>query len=105
MMWSPEPSNTNNRQTAEKINLALRQTGHQLLTLAGNDTSFIPPVKQIAGNEFLLKLESEFNYDTLPYILAKAFEDYGIVEEYQVAIKNCQSDTLILGYNLMAFEK
>ena len=103
-VWLPENGDTEKRQFSEKVNLALRQTGHRLLALQGDSLSHISPVQQVAANEFLLELESEFNYDTLPSLLAAAFEDYGISGNYQVAIKNCDTDTLILGYNFLAFE-
>ena len=103
--FQPSVSPVKERQDDEKINLALRQVGHQVLTAIGNDTSRIPPVLQLAANEFVLRLENEFNYDTLPFIMAQVFEDYGIVEHYQVTIKNCQTDTLVLGYDKLAVEK
>ena len=104
LAWSPQKTSIQKRQFSEKANLALRQTGHRLLELEGDHSSPIPPVQQVAANEFILKLENEFNYDTLPYLLAAAFNDFGISENYHVSIKNCHTDTLILGYNLLAFE-
>ncbi len=103
-IWLPEKPDTSNRAFSEKVNLALRQTGHHLLAIEGDDTSAIPPVKKLEENEFLLKLESSFDYDTLPFILDKAFKEFGINTEYQVALKNCQTGTLVLGYSLYAFE-
>ena len=97
--------NIGERTFEENIQLALRQTGHHLLSLSGDDSSRIMPIENPGDNEFVLLLQNEFNYDTLPYLLDAAFTDYGIDVDYQVAVKDCDSDELILGYNLAAFKK
>jgi hypothetical protein len=104
-IWAPHQSKEYNRKFSEKINLALRQTGHHLLLAAGNDTSAIKPVKQIDNNEFVLRLDQAFDYDTLPYLMKRAFNDFGITSPYYVAIKNCETDSVVLGYNLSSVEK
>ena len=103
-IWMPEKTASDDRHFSEKVNLALRQVGHHLLTLECDDSTAIPPIEQIEKNEFLLKLESRFDYDTLPYLLDQAFSDYDITSEYQVALKNCKTGELVLGYNQVAFD-
>ena len=93
------------QQFAGKVNLALRQVGHQLLKLAGDTHSTIPPVEVTGPGEFTLKLEKQFNYDTLPQLLNQALLSYEIHRNYQVAVHNCDLNTPILGYNLAAFSK
>ncbi|MEO1263711.1 MAG: helix-turn-helix domain-containing protein [Bacteroidota bacterium] len=101
-MLTPSATPAEKRQHAEKVNLALRQVGHELLLETGDDSSRINPIKQISDNEFILNLESEFNYDTLPSILSAVFENFQIDGHYQVNIKECDSDTIVLGYDQMA---
>lgn len=103
-IWAPHQSKVDNRKFSEKVNLALRQTGHHLLLVAGNDTSAIKPIKQLDNNEFVLRLDQAFDYDTLPYLLKRAFNDFGIASSYYVAIKNCETDSLVLGYNISSVE-
>ncbi|MCB0653036.1 MAG: winged helix-turn-helix transcriptional regulator [Saprospiraceae bacterium] len=88
---------------SDQVNLSLRQVGHQLLQLAGDERSTVPPVQMTGPNEFTLYLEHSFNYDTLPQLLNKAFLSFGIHRDYQVAIKQCIDNTTILGYNRLAF--
>lgn len=104
-MWSEDETAVQKRQFSERVNLALRQSGHQLMTLNGDTKSTIPPVGQLTENEFTLRLDHPFRYDTLPYLLSAAFADYDIPSDYQVALKNCETDTLIWGYNLLAVRK
>lgn len=90
---------------ARKANLALRQVGHQLLKLAGDERSAIPPVQMAGPGEFTLKLGKAFNYDTLPQLLNEALLAYNIRRNYEVVVKRCNDNLPILGYNRMAFAK
>ncbi|MCB0548521.1 MAG: winged helix-turn-helix transcriptional regulator [Phaeodactylibacter sp.] len=93
------------KEFSRKANLALRQAGHQLLKLAGDERSTIPPVKITGPGEFTLKLENSFNYDTLPQLLNQALISYGIQRDYEVVVKRCDDYIPILGYNRAAFSK
>ena len=88
-----------------KINLALRQAAHDLYKAQGDATSTIPPVEQVlSSSTYVLQLDRFINYDTLPILLDRAFSNFQISNAYEVAIKSCQGDTILLGYNLLAFE-
>lgn len=95
---------TEKEQFAERVNLALRQVGHQLLHLASDSTTSIPPITTVGDGEYKIELNHPFNYDTLPSLLNIALQDFNISKAYQVTIKSCDSDTILLGYNFLAFE-
>lgn len=86
------------RQFSEDINLALRRTAHRLLSIAGNRTSAIPPVQRIEGNTWLVRLEQNFDYDSLPPLLHEAFLLHGIAGKYNVTVLDCRNNDLMLGY-------
>jgi DNA-binding winged helix-turn-helix (wHTH) protein len=86
------------RQFSERVNLALRQTAHQLLTLAGDRTGGIPPVEQTEPGTWFVQLEENFDYDSLPPILQKAFSRHHVEGEYNVAVVDCDKGELMLGY-------
>ncbi len=88
---------------SEKVNLALRQVGHQLLQIAGDHQSQVPPVEVIGQGEFSLRMEHSFNYDTLPTLLHQAFLNFEIEQDYHVSISECGDSIIILGYNRLAF--
>ncbi len=92
-------------QFQKRVNLALRQAGHCLLVAQGDSTSTIPPVYYEEEQGFILPIHGAFNYDTLPYLLQEAFVDYAISGDYNVMVKNCDSDILFLGYNKAAFDR
>lgn len=86
------------RRFSEGVNLALRRTAHHLLTIAGNRTGAIPPVERIENNTWLVRLEQNFEYDSLPAVLYEAFLLHGITGEYNVTVLDCRNNDLMLGY-------
>ena len=92
---------------SNKVNLALRQVGHQLVLSQGDSTSTIPPVEikssEKWGDDFRLRLEQPINYDTLPDLLHRAFLSFGIQRKYQVMVEHCDDNILLLGYNQAAY--
>lgn len=91
---------TDDGQFARRANLALRLAADRLLDLAGDSTATIPPVEQRSANEYLLRLESNFNYDSLPGLFARAFAQHGIHEDYNVVVADCfDSSKFMLGYS------
>ncbi len=108
LQWAlvPEADTVRLQQKKEKINLAMRQAAHRLLAHAGDTASTIPPVRQVFENEFQLRIEHHFNYDSLPVYLQAALDAYGIEDDYNVTIKSCEAaDVLLLGYTRADFMK
>lgn len=83
---------------SQKVNLALRQTAHQLLKQAGDSTSRIAPIKKTAENTYLVELEHAFNYNSLPVFLQNSFAEHGVQGKYDVAVWDYDIKELILGY-------
>ncbi len=90
---------------AYRANLALRQTGHNLLLAQQDTTTTIPPIFHDGRNSFTLSLEQSFDYDLLPQLLEQALEDYDISESYEVVVRHCEEEILILGFNRIALER
>lgn len=91
-------SAANERRFSERVNLALRQTAHRLLAIEGDNTSRIPPVQQPESLTWLIRLEQNFNYDSLPVVLHNAFVQHHVEGDYFVAVLDCENDDLMLGY-------
>lgn len=84
---------------AEKINLALRRTAHHLLRLAGDSTSRIPAIEQPNLHTFRVSFSRAFNYDSLPALLHQSLRLHKVAGAYDVAVLDCASGKLQLGYN------
>lgn len=95
LLRQPQP---NEQQFSQQVNLAMRQAADRLFDLAGDSTRTIPPVEAPSAGEYLLRLESQFDYDSLPAYLDKALALNGIHEKYHVAVLDCLNDLLMLGY-------
>lgn len=90
------------RQFSEQVNLALRQTAHRLLSLAGDRSSTIPPVQHPDAHSWLIRLNHNFEYDSLPPLLRKAFAQHRVEGDYNVAVLACFTEDLMLGYTATA---
>lgn len=91
-------SEANERRFSERVNLAMRQAAHRLLSIEGDHTSRIPPVQQPESLTWLIRLEQNFNYDSLPAILHNAFVQHHVEGDYFVSVLDCENDDLMLGY-------
>lgn len=90
---------------SERVNLALRRTGHYLLKESGDSTSRIAPIQHPDANTWLLMLERPFDYDRIPALLEESLRQNDVHDPYYVAVVNCDNGELQLGYNQVDFEK
>ncbi len=88
---------------SEKVNLAMRRVAHLLMEEAGDTTTRIPPVVFTGDATWQVRLEHAFNYDRLPALLHQSFELHQINMAYDVAVLDCPSGELQLGYNYIDF--
>jgi DNA-binding winged helix-turn-helix (wHTH) protein len=89
----------------EKANLALRRTGHHLLLAGGDSTSRIPAVKKLNADTYVIQLNKPFDYNRLPSLLQESFDLHGIKNNYDVAVMDCKTNELQLGYNFQDYSK
>lgn len=80
------------------INLAIRKACDLLLRSEGDSISKISPISQ-NGNEFDVKINGKFNYDKLPFYLNQSFQTIGLDKTYNVSIKDCANDLILVGFN------
>jgi hypothetical protein len=81
----------------EKTALALRQIGHNYLSLIGDSSSRIPAVEQTEDGSLLLRLERDIAYDTLNQIARNVLNEYGIRSDYTLRLEDCGSGETFLG--------
>ena len=102
---SPSVKSTDASRFDEKANLALRRMGHYLLLASGDSTSRISAVKKLNDNTYILQLNQSFDYDKLPKILEESFKLHKIKSSYDVAVLDCKTNELQLGYNFLDYAK
>jgi hypothetical protein len=94
-----------NDRFSEKVNLALRRTGHYLLVEAGDSSTRIAPVRQTDAVTWQIRLDHSFDYNRLPALLQKSMELQGIRDNYDVEVFKCSDGVLQLGYNFLDFKE
>jgi len=82
---------------SERVNLALRKTGHILLQEKGDSTTSISPV-QNEDSRYSIQLP-KLNYDLLPYVFQDALKECNVEATYRVLVYKCDNDTIVLGYH------
>jgi len=97
---TPDVLSSEARSRDDNINLALRRTAHHLLREAGDSTSRILPVQRAGPHTFRLRLTQAFDYDTLPALLQASFRLHRIAEAYDVAVLDCTTGQVQLGYSV-----
>ena len=90
---------------SENVNLSLRRTVDLLLRANGDSLSQIPPVKQIDANTFSIQMNRMFDYDKLPETLQQSFDSYHIDRPYSVAVLDCKTGNLQLGYQFFDLQQ
>lgn len=95
----------NHQWKPESVNLALRQVAHRLYSLCGNHTERIDPVQQKDESTFSIRLNEYIDYEQLPRLVDQAVKDFGLPNEYGVAVKNCDEERIELGYTYIALER
>lgn len=100
-----QPDANADRQFSQQVNLAIRQAADRLFDLAGDTSSMIPPVEEVSAGEYVLRLENNFAYDSLPALLEGALTQLGIDEPYYVTVNDCLNNLLMLGYSQEAFKE
>jgi hypothetical protein len=83
----------------KRVNLSIREIGHQLLLGAGDSTSRILPVKEISEGVFLLEFENEFGFkpDTLMALTQRLLTKTGL-KDYTVTVHECLKPEIVYGF-------
>jgi hypothetical protein len=86
---------------AKRVNLAIRELGHRLLLEAGDSTSRVLPVKEIAKGVFLLEFENEFDFkpDTLMALAQRLLTRRGL-RDYTVTVQQCFKPEIVYGFQV-----
>lgn len=88
--------------TAKQVNLIIRQMGHRLLLQAGDSTSRVLPVTEIAEGRFLLRFETEwvFNHDSLMLMSRELLPKTEFPAGYSVTVHDCLKGDIVYGFQL-----
>nr|WP_294990473.1 winged helix-turn-helix domain-containing protein [uncultured Sediminibacterium sp.] len=85
-----------------KRQILLRNIGHEILLHAGDSTSRVLPIKEIASNEYQIRFENEFSFETdsLVKIIRQSLEKDPLAKDYIVNVLNCSDKEILFGYSI-----
>lgn len=80
--------------------LLLREVGHQVLLKAGDSTSRVLPVKRISEDEYQIKFEKAFAFqtDSLVKITNQLFNKHNLSSNYIVNVFEADKNAVIYGF-------
>lgn len=96
---SPLPAMANTPSFELEVNLALREIGHRMLLQQGDSTSAVPPVVFEKDRGFYLRFGGALDYERLQQLVEETFERKGLPSTYSLALFDCETDALMLGYS------
>lgn len=78
----------------------LRRIGHEILLQSGDSTSRVLPVKKIAENEYQIRFENEFTFqtDSLVNTTQRLLAKDPIASDYVVNVLNCSNSSVVYGF-------
>lgn len=87
---------------ARRVNLIIRQIGHQLLLQAGDSTSRVMPVAENKEGTFLLRFENElvFSHDSLVILSRGLLPKTEFPAGYTVTVHDCTKGDIVYGFQL-----
>lgn len=90
-----------------KQHILLRKIGHEILLHSGDSTSRVLPVKEITANEYQLRFENEFTFqtDSLVKIIRRSLEKDHLADDYIVNVLNCSGQEILFGYAIFQNEQ
>lgn len=85
-----------------KRQILLRNIGHELLLHAGDSTSRVLPIQEIAPHEYQIRFENEFSFETdsLVKIIRQSLEKDPLAKDYIVHVLNCSGKEILFGYGI-----
>ena len=90
-----------------KREVLLRRIGHELLLQSGDSTSRVLPVKKIAENEYQIRFENEFTFqsDSLVNTIRRLLGKDPLARDYVVNVLNCGNTSVAYGYAISKNKK
>ncbi|MGN6492988.1 MAG: winged helix-turn-helix domain-containing protein [Agriterribacter sp.] len=87
---------------AKRVNLIIRQIGHQLLLQAGDSTSRVLPVTETKEGVFLLRFENEFGFshDSLMVLSRGLLPKSQFPSGYTVTVQDCLKGDIVYGFQV-----
>ncbi len=85
-----------------RLELVLRDVGHQLLLTAKDSTSRVMPVKKLNETTYQISFQSDFSFisDSLIDLVQRTFKKNALASDYIVNLRNCQQNETVFAFEI-----
>jgi two-component system phosphate regulon sensor histidine kinase PhoR len=84
-------------QFNQSVQIALTNTAQRLLDYNHNKTKLLDPVKQLADDYFVVRVDDVIDANLLEIFLREEFQKIRLVEDYEYGIYDCANDRMVYG--------
>ena len=98
--WGFSDSDKNEDEFSEKVKIALREVGNQLLLNQQDSTSLVLPVVQVESSRFVLAFQPPLSFEpgSLVSIVDKSFKTANLPLNYRVEVVQCSDKEVAYSY-------
>jgi two-component system phosphate regulon sensor histidine kinase PhoR len=104
IFWVQRAYNLQEKQFNDRVIIALSQVVDQIQQI-NRDSAFVEPVKQVSSAYFVANINDTLHPYFLEGLLREQFEDFNLKEEFEYAIYDCFSDSVVYGGRVNFNEK
>lgn len=97
LFWVRNAYNLQEKQFNERVNLALSNVTHQLLSINKDESDLYNPVKQISSNYYITLINDTVNPYLLETLLKNEFVERSIKIDFEYVIYDCFTDSIVFG--------
>ncbi|WP_299225255.1 winged helix-turn-helix domain-containing protein [uncultured Psychroserpens sp.] len=96
-----------NEVPTERVKIALRDAGNQLLLSNKDSTSLILPVVVLEVSKYRLSLDNDLSFDpsNLVEVIQQSFNKASLTENYRVEVIQCSDEEVAYSYKMSASEE
>lgn len=107
LSWSFSDSDEDQEDFPEKVKIALREVGNQLLLNQNDSTSLVLPVIQATPSKFILAFEPPLSFEpsSLVAIVDTSFKTANLPVDYRVEVVQCMDKEVAYSYEKNAAEE
>ena len=100
--WITSPSNKKNEDFSERVKIALREVGHQLLISNSDSTSLVLPVIDVEKFKYKLSFQNQLSFEpnNLVANVKKGFEKAALPNYYRVEVIQCSDEEVAYSYQM-----
>jgi two-component system phosphate regulon sensor histidine kinase PhoR len=96
LFWLDKAFDIRDREFNDRVNIALRSVAQEIMLL-NNDSSDVPPVRQLASNYFIVSTNDTLHPYLLESLLDAEFRSRNIHTNFEYSIYDCFTDSLVYG--------